>query len=96
MVANILVEIPWNAIMALLVFICWYYPVGWYRNAQYTDMVHQRGFTVFLFLWQYMMYASTFAHMIQAGVELAEMAGNFTNLVFIMSLIFSGYVEIGS
>lgn len=76
--------------MAVLIYVGWYYPVGWYRNAEYTSSVHERGATVFLFVWQYMMYSSTFAHMIQAGVELAEMAGNFANLLFTLSLIFSG------
>ena len=47
---------------------------------------------MFLLMWVYMMYTSTFAHMIQAGVELAEMAGNFANLLFIFSLVFCGYV----
>lgn len=38
------------------------------------------------------MYMSTFAHMIQAGVELAGMAGNYANLLFMLTLIFCGWV----
>lgn len=34
MTANILVEIPWNTLMAVIIFICWYYPIGLYRNAE--------------------------------------------------------------
>lgn len=40
------------------------------------------------------MYTSTFAHMVQAGVELAGMAGNYANLLFILTLIFSGLVSL--
>ena len=96
MLSNILVELPWNTLMAVFIYIAWYYPIGWARNAEYTNTVSERGGTMFLLVWVYMMYASTFAHMIQAGVELAEMAGNFANLLFTMSLIFSGYVSSNS
>ena len=92
LLSNLLVELPWNTLMSVLIFVCWYYPVGFYRNAIQTDTVAERGMTMFLLMWVYMMYTSTFAHMIQAGVELAEMAGNFANLLFIFSLVFCGYV----
>jgi ATP-binding cassette subfamily G (WHITE) protein 2 (PDR) len=48
MLSNILVELPWNTFMAVLVFICWYYPVGLYRNAQPTQAVAERGGAMFL------------------------------------------------
>jgi ATP-binding cassette, subfamily G (WHITE), member 2, PDR len=41
-VSNIVVELPWNALMAVLMFFCWYYPIGLYRNAEPTDAVHER------------------------------------------------------
>jgi ATP-binding cassette subfamily G (WHITE) protein 2 (PDR) len=28
--------------MAVLMFFCWYYPIGLYRNAEPTDVVHER------------------------------------------------------
>ncbi len=90
MLSNILVELPWNTLMAVLVFICWYYPVGLYRNAQPTNAVAERGGAMFLLVWVYMMWTSTFASMSVAAVELAEMAGNYANLLFVFSLIFCG------
>jgi ABC-type multidrug transport system permease subunit len=92
LLSNILVELPWNTLMSVFVFVCWYYPIGFYRNAIPTETVAERGGTMLLLMWVYMMYTSTFAHMIQAGVELAEMAGNFANLLFIFSLVFCGYI----
>jgi ATP-binding cassette, subfamily G (WHITE), member 2, PDR len=41
-------------------------------------------------VWVYLMWTSTFAHMSVAAVELAEMAGNYANLLFVFSLIFCG------
>ena len=48
MIANIVVELPWNSLAAVLMFLCWYYPIGLYRNAQFTDAVTERGGLMFL------------------------------------------------
>jgi ATP-binding cassette subfamily G (WHITE) protein 2 (PDR) len=89
-VSNILVELPWNTLMAVVVFVSWYFPVGLYRNAEPTHAVTERGCTMFLLIWVYMMWTSTFAHMSVAAVESAGMAGNYANLLFVFSLIFCG------
>lgn len=34
MMSNILVEIPWNTLMAVFIFVSWYYPIGMYRNPE--------------------------------------------------------------
>ncbi|KAJ9255969.1 putative ABC transporter [Paecilomyces variotii] len=90
MTANILVELPWNTLMAVFIFVCWYYPIGLYRNAEPTDAVHERGALMFLLIWTFLLFTSTFAHMIIAGVELAETGGNLANLLFSLCLIFCG------
>ena len=50
MVANIVVELPWNTLAAVGLFFCFYYPIGLYRNAEYTDAVTERGGLFFLFV----------------------------------------------
>jgi ABC-type multidrug transport system permease subunit len=35
--SNIFVELPWNALMAVIMYFCWYYPIGMYKNAEPTD-----------------------------------------------------------
>ncbi|KAJ5091406.1 ABC multidrug transporter C [Penicillium alfredii] len=90
MTANILVELPWNSLMAVLIFVCWYYPIGLYRNAEPTDSVHERGALMFLLILTFLLFTSTFAHMIIAGIELAETGGNLANLLFSLCLIFCG------
>ena len=90
MLANIFVEIPWNALMALFIYICWYYPVGLYRNAEPTDSVHERGILMFLLILVFLLFASTFAAVCIAGTETAENGGNISGLAFLLMLVFSG------
>lgn len=55
MVSNIVVEIPYQALMAVIIFVCFYYPIGLYENAQPTDQVHERGALFFLFTLEFLM-----------------------------------------
>ncbi|KAL7273249.1 Multidrug resistance protein [Rhizina undulata] len=88
--ANIFVEIPWNSLMSVLTFFSWYYPIGLYRNAIPTDAVTERGGLMFLLMWAFFMFTSTFTHMIIAGIETAETGGNIANLLFSLTLMFCG------
>ncbi|EXA30453.1 ATPase [Fusarium oxysporum f. sp. pisi HDV247] len=90
MAANILVEIAWNSIMSLFAYICFYYPIELFKNAEWTDAVHSRGFTMFLHLWIFFVYTSTFAHMMIAGLPTADIAGGASNLLLIMMFTFCG------
>ncbi|OBT59510.1 hypothetical protein VE04_00545 [Pseudogymnoascus sp. 24MN13] len=90
MLANILVELIWSWPMAVVIFFCWYYPMGLYRNAEATDSVTIRGFQMFLFILQFMIYASTFGSTTIAGVGSAEVGGALTNVLFSLSLVFCG------
>lgn len=92
MLSNIIVEIPWNSLMAVLIFFCFYYPIGLYRNAEPTHAVTERGGLMFLFIWTFLLFTSTFAHMCIAAIETAENGGNIANLIFSLCLIFCGYV----
>ncbi|KAH8590585.1 AtrD, ABC-transporter [Bisporella sp. PMI_857] len=88
--SNIFVEIPWNSLMAALMFFCWYYPIGLYHNAEPTDAVTERGGLMFLFILSFMLFTSTFTTMMIAGIETAESAANLANLLFSLCLIFCG------
>ncbi len=88
--SNIIVELPWNTLMGVIIYCTWYYPIGLYRNAEPTDAVTERGALMFLFIWTFMLFTSTFTHFIVAGIETAETAGNLANLMFSLTLIFCG------
>ena len=90
MLSQIIVELPWNSLMAVLMYFCWYYPVGLYRNAIPTDAVAERGGLMFLFLLMFLLFTGTFSTFIVAGFETAEAGGNLANLMFTLCLIFCG------
>lgn len=90
MTANIIIELPWNSLMALIIFTCWYYPIGLYNNAKPTDTVTERGALMFLLILTFLLFTSTFAHMVIAGIELAETGGNVASLLFSLCLMFCG------
>jgi ABC-type multidrug transport system permease subunit len=90
--SNIIVEIPWNTLMGTIIFFCWYYPIGLYRNAEPTDAVTERGALMFLFILMFLLFTSTFTDLVIAGVETAETGGNISQLMFSLALIFCGHV----
>ncbi|KAK7747504.1 Multidrug resistance protein [Cytospora paraplurivora] len=90
MLSQIIVELPWNTLMAAVMYVCWYYPVGLYRNAEAADQVKERGALVFLFLLAFLLFTSTFTDLVIAGFETAEAGGNIANLLFTLCLIFCG------
>ncbi|KAL7622659.1 Multidrug resistance protein [Parahypoxylon ruwenzoriense] len=90
MLSQIIVELPWNTLMAALMYFCWYYPVGLYRNAAEAGQTTERGALMFLLLWSFLLFTSTFTDMIIAAFETAEAGGNIANLLFMLCLIFCG------
>ncbi|KAI1098169.1 ABC-2 type transporter-domain-containing protein [Jackrogersella minutella] len=90
MLSQIIVELPWNTLMAAFMFFCWYYPVGLYNNAAEAGQTTERGALMFLLLWAFLLFTSTFTDMIIAAFDTAEVGGNIANLLFSLCLIFCG------
>ena len=90
MICNIVVELPWNSLMSVLIFVCWYYPIGLYRNAEPSESVTLRGAQMWLFIWTFLLFSSTFAHFMIAAFETIENAGNTGNLLYTLCLLFCG------
>ncbi|KAA8901298.1 ABC-2 type transporter-domain-containing protein [Sphaerosporella brunnea] len=90
MCANIIVEVPWQTLMAVFTFVSWYYPIGLYRNAQPTDTLNERSGLMFLLILAFYLWTSTFSQMLVAGMDTAETAGNIGQLLFSLCLIFCG------
>lgn len=90
MLAQIIVEIPWNSLMAVIMFFCWYYPVGLWHNAEPTDAVAERGALMFLFLLTFMIFSGTFSTFVVAGFETAEAGAQIANVLFMLCLMFCG------
>ncbi|GAW17660.1 hypothetical protein ANO14919_071200 [Xylariales sp. No.14919] len=90
MLAQILVEIPWNTLMAVIMYFGWYYPLGLFRNTYDDGATAERGALVFLLILCFLLFTCTFTHMIIAAFETAEAGGNAANLLFTLCLIFCG------
>ncbi|MCJ1270047.1 hypothetical protein MMC22_009941 [Lobaria immixta] len=89
-ISNIIAELPWQTVLAILQFVTWYYPVGMYKNAISTDQVVQRGGLMFLILWSYMIFSSTYSQMIVTIMPDAATGINVSALLYSLSLIFCG------
>lgn len=90
MLSQIIVEIPWNTLMAVIMFFSWYYPLGLYRNTFEDGATTERGALVFLLILAFLLFTCTFTHMIIAAFETAEAGGNVANILFTLCLIFCG------
>ncbi|RHZ57995.1 uncharacterized protein CDV56_104774 [Aspergillus thermomutatus] len=90
MLANIVVELPWNTLAAVLIYLPFYYLVGMDKNAEATHTVTQRSGLMFLLFWSFMMHCATFTSMVVASVPTAEIGAILSLLMYAMCLIFCG------
>jgi len=84
--ANFIVEVPYNIILAILVYACYYYPIAGIQNSL------QQG-QVILFCVQFFIYAGTFAHLCIAALPDAQTAAAVVTLLFSLSLSFNGVMQ---
>ncbi|KAL3448042.1 ABC-2 type transporter-domain-containing protein, partial [Aspergillus insuetus] len=89
LLSNILVEAGWNTLMSVLIYVCWYYPIGFVANTAVEDK-EIKGFLVFLFLWMFMLFTSTFSHFAITWVPNAEIGGVLASLLWMFCLVFCG------
>lgn len=88
-IANIVVEIPYQILLGVMVFASYYYPI--YTNGGIPSSSRQG--TILLLLVQFFVFASTFAHMLISAMPDAETAGNIATLMFSLSLTFNGVFQ---
>ena len=88
--SNIISELPWQIVLAAIQFVTWYYPLGMYRNALATEQLAQRSGLMFLIIWSYMTFSSTFSQMVVCIMPDAATGVNISALLYSLSLIFCG------
>ncbi|KAE8355692.1 ABC-2 type transporter-domain-containing protein [Aspergillus coremiiformis] len=86
LIANIVVEIPYQIMMGILTYACYYYAVV---GVQGSD---RQGLVLLLCI-QFFIYASTFAHMCIVAMPDTETASAIVILVFSLSLTFCGVMQ---
>lgn len=89
LIANILVEIPYQILLGILVFASYYYPIYTIGGIPSS----QRQGLILLLLVQFFVFASTFAHMLIAAMPDAETAGNIGTIMFSLMLTFNGVFQ---
>ncbi|KAL7954954.1 ABC-2 type transporter domain-containing protein [Trichoderma compactum] len=87
--ANVFVEIPYQIIMGILVFACFYYPVVGVQSPI-------RQVQVLLFIMQLFIFASSFAHMIIVAMPDAQTASAIVTFLVLMSTLFNGVLQVPS
>ncbi|CAD6443675.1 339b4420-3913-482d-a280-59f71fd02a79 [Sclerotinia trifoliorum] len=88
-IANIVVEIPYQILLGILVFASYFYPI-YTKNG--IPPSGRQGLILLLFI-QFFVYASTFAHMLIAALPDAETAGSIATLMFSLTLTFNGVMQ---
>lgn len=85
-IAEIIVEIPYQIFAAILIWACFYYPVVGIQAAD-------RQGLVLLFIIQLFLYASSFAHMTIAAMPDAQTASSVVTVLVLMSILFNGVLQ---
>lgn len=89
LIANIVVEIPYQILLGILVFASYFYPI--YTSGGIPSSGRQG--LILLLLMQFFVFASTFAHMLISALPDAETAGNIATLMFSLTLTFNGVFQ---
>ncbi|GES61013.1 ABC multidrug transporter [Aspergillus terreus] len=88
--SNLFVELAWNTLMAVGSFLVWFYPMGVWRNALYTDTLNSRSMLAFLVVWEGFLYSTSVSYLFIAGLDSDQSAGGLSTLCSIMGFMFCG------
>lgn len=89
LIANIVVEIPYQILLGIMVFASYFYPI--YTKGGIPSSSRQG--LILLLVMQFFVFASTFAHMLIAALPDAETAGKIGTFMFSMALSFNGVFQ---
>ncbi|KAF2818778.1 AtrD, ABC-transporter [Ophiobolus disseminans] len=90
--AHIFVELFWQTVAALAIFVSWWYPTGLWRNSDVTLGASERSGLAFGMIWLVNMWISTFSQAVGVGMDHAETAVQVATLFFWLSLVFCGVI----
>jgi ABC-type multidrug transport system permease subunit len=90
MVAQIVAELPWYTLASLLMWTAFYFPIGFYSNAQAADQSHERAILMLLLFWVFLLWVSTFAHLCVSFSPGTEEGANTASLMFFLAFFFCG------
>lgn len=87
LIANVIVEIPYQILAGVISWAGYYYPI---YGANQAD--HRQGLML-LFVVQFYIFTSTFASLVISALPDAETGGTIATLMFMMALTFNGVMQ---
>lgn len=87
LIANVIVELPYQIFVGVISWACYYYPIYGAEQAS------QRQGLMLLFVVQFYIFTSTFASLVISSLPDAETGGTIATLLFIMALTFNGVMQ---
>jgi ABC-type multidrug transport system permease subunit len=88
--AHVLVEIFWQTIASIFFFICWYYPLGIWRNTSPEFGATERGVLAFILIWLFHLLICTLSQAVAIAIPLADTATQIASLLYWFMIIFCG------
>lgn len=88
--SQIIVELPWNFIAGTVAFFCYYYPIGFYRNASESHQLHERGALFWLWSTAYYVWIGSTGILANSFIEYDVTAANLATLCYTLALSFCG------
>lgn len=90
MLSQILSEIPWSALASVFMWVLFYYPVGFNKNAEAAGQGTERAGLMWLLFMQFLIWVSTFTNLCISFSDTADAGGNVGNLLFVLIFFFCG------
>ncbi|KAI0890676.1 BcatrD protein [Annulohypoxylon maeteangense] len=90
LISNIVVELSSQTVISVIAYVAWYYPVGFWRKAIDQGELNSRSGLVFLLIWSLLILFQTLSQMLMTIMPDIPTGINNGNLLFMLSLIFSG------
>jgi ATP-binding cassette, subfamily G (WHITE), member 2, PDR len=87
LMVNIIVEIPYQIVLSVVVWACYYFPVFGYHASPHSQAM------MYAFVLQFLLFASTYAQMIVFTMPSLETAGAISTLLFTITLQFNGVLQ---
>lgn len=88
--AQVISELPFQFIAGTLAFCCYYWPVGFYRNAEVTHSARERGALFWLLVVSFNIFCTTMGHLCISFMESDQNAANLAVILLTMCLTFCG------
>ncbi|WBW75480.1 plasma membrane brefeldin A efflux transporter Bfr1 [Schizosaccharomyces osmophilus] len=89
-ISAIIVEIPFNLIFGTIFFLCWFYPVKFYKNLEHTS--DRTGYAWLMYM-IFQMYYSTFGQAVASACPNAQTASVVNSLAFTFIITFNGVMQ---